>query len=553
MKKFTSPVHFGKRSIWPIDHLGSLLLLAFMIIGFKSAPRQFVDAAKTQPPAQVLLVYDGINAAAAGDQKIQALQRSLTGLNRRTKTVALADYRKQALLNENYQAVIVLINWPQKDASKHYQAFWQDLERFSGRQLFIGGQPPQSFQNHFSGTWQRVTHRQFILADDQTANQQLLTTLDEWHVLMATAPTTAIGQLQSQETVGGDFAFGAVQGKYAYLPFYTPSGLTSLLADRLLAIWLLNAAQSFRPLLTITEVTPMSSFKYLKKLALYLQREDIPFAISATSVQVNTELPEFRRYTKVLRTVEDAGGIIYLQVPYIYTSLPDQLPVLKSVLAQQLTALTKEAVYPIGISAPSFWNQDKVYQQGGLKRASDVLLLPDPTTISYQQYTKTSTTFKQARTALTIDSLLTIKQQGRFDLEKLNFAVPTALTLELPTNQNKYEKAIKKIEAVNHQLFDPRQADWQPQLKYGKHVISYQRGQYLLDGKTQEIVVPLTTQTATKKKKGATGELNQFFKVQGHILMVFLGIILLILLFFLIRGRRVYWAKYRRQTKNKNK
>lgn len=518
------------------------LLLFLMVVGQHPAEKV---TAKTNSPA-VLLVYDSVNAKEDGDQKIQALQRTLTSLNQSTKTLALADYQQGELVKQDYSAVITLINWSQKTSvNNKYQHYWQDLAKFSGKKLHIGPDLQTFEKQDFTGQWQQVTHQQYQLLDDHSQAKQLLPFTNESVLLQPTANQFTAGELINQAHQERTYPYGVIQDQQAYLPFYQATGLINIVATRLISQWLTATSQDIPPLLTITNVTPMSDFKELRSLIDFLHRQDIPFAVSATSVQTNTELPEFRRYTKVLRLIENAGGVIYLQVPYVYTSQPDQLPVLRQVMVAQLKALVKEAVYPVGISAPSFWNQDHVYQQAGLSRSKQVLLLPNPTTISYQDYSATNRVFGQTLSTLPVTSLTNIQHNGELNIAKLRFSIPLALTIDAPKNQLTLRQAKKQVQHLTMPLANPALLNQSGLVSFGKHQITYFQDKYYLDGDYQNLTKQDVSLTEPVQPETTVGTLNGFFKFQDRALMIFLLIVLLILLVLMVVGRRIYNDKFR--------
>ncbi|WP_125767902.1 hypothetical protein [Lapidilactobacillus wuchangensis] len=519
-----------------------LMALLLLLITFNQLVPQQVGA-KTNEQT-VLFVYDSVNAKDHGDQKIQALQRTLTTQNQPTKTVAMADYKRGEL--NQYQAVITLVNWSQKTSvTGKYQKYWQDLAGFSGKKLHIGPNLQNFERQSFTGVWQQVTHQQYQLLDDHSQAKQLLPFTNECTLLQPTANQFTAGELINQAHQEQTYPYGVVQGEQAYLPFYQATGLMAIVATRLISQWLTATSQDIPPLLTITNVTPMSSFKELRELIDFLHRQDIPFAVSATSVQTNTELPEFRRYTKILRLIENSGGVIYLQVPYVYTSQPDQLPVLRSVMAAQLKALVKEAVYPVGISAPSFWNQDHVYQQAGLSHSKQVLLLSNPETISYQDYSATNQIFGQTLSSIPAKSLANIKRDGELDIAKLRFSIPMAITIATPTDQLTLKQAKKQIQHLTMPLANPALLNQTGRVNFGKHQITYHQDKYYLDGKYQNLTKQDVSLTEPVRQETTAGTLNNFFKFQDRALMIFLLLVLVILLSLMIVGRRIYRDKFR--------
>ncbi len=139
---------------------------------------------------------------------------------------------------------------------------------------------------------------------------------------------------------------------------------------------LFHTGQPQPPLLTITGVTPYSDMNALLRVIRLLYHEGIPFAISTTSVDVNTKLPAFERFSAVLRAAEKRNGIIFLRTP-IETGIQRlRGRTLQRVLRTEVTALSQHNVFPVGLSSPGRWNQTLRTQTAGLSLASTNLLLP---------------------------------------------------------------------------------------------------------------------------------------------------------------------------------
>ena len=96
-----------------------------------------------------------------------------------------------------------------------------------------------------------------------------------------------------------------------------------------------------------------------------LVKTTYPYILSSTSVsQNNTILPYKLFYECVTCVCFD--GVIFLETPVVNNVDLNDQRALKQLMEQQISLLVDRHVYPVGISAPGYWNQDLQYQEDGL-------------------------------------------------------------------------------------------------------------------------------------------------------------------------------------------
>ncbi|KLD60757.1 hypothetical protein WP50_07685, partial [Lactiplantibacillus plantarum] len=71
----------------------------------------------------------------------------------------------------------------------------------------------------------------------------------------------------------------------------------------------------------------------------------------------------YQRFAKVLRLIENRGGVIFLKTPVVGGVTASSGPGLSKLMDSYVIQLAQNQVYPVGISASAYWNQDRVYRQ----------------------------------------------------------------------------------------------------------------------------------------------------------------------------------------------
>jgi len=316
-----------------------LFLVIFGLgITYWLSPPTEVQAASNN---KVLLVYDSQNTVQNSTKNIDALQRSLTSMHLQVKTVEQSDY-KAGELNQSFAGVITMVNW--REVGLTNQNFLTYRNKFTGIKLHIGQNLDETEIKELGGKANKLYRQQFILKNKN--NEQLLPFSNTVTVLNnLPAGAEQIGTLFTQQTDQKTYAFGVINGKYGYLPSFRPSGL-SLMMELQLIGKLFHQIGSYRPMLTFTNVTPYSNLKTIDELSFYCYKNEIPFAISTTSVSQNTNLKAFDRFTTTLRNVDSRGGIIFLNAPEV-SNADNSGTTLSQIFSTYLVTLSQHQVLPV--------------------------------------------------------------------------------------------------------------------------------------------------------------------------------------------------------------
>lgn len=518
--------------------LKTLWLWLFAVLGLMCCHQMTPVAAATTP--KVLLAYDAIDATENRGENIPAVQRLLTSAGVRVKVQAISQYRQGELKSGHYTGVVTLVNWPTVPIAN--QAFLKDRAAFQGQQLHIGSDLRPAEAQALGATATVLYRRQLQVHLDGTT--QLLPYQTDTAVLQRVpSGAKAYGSFQ---IVGESTTYPAavVKGKAGFIPYYNGQGISQLIAERVVAAMFAPSQAAMPPLLLIQGVTPYSNLTQLKALANHLYGQGIPFAISATTVSKNFDLLAFRRYAAALRVVEAAGGLIFMRMPAVGDPGVSGGPLLRDTLTSMVTGLAQQKVFAVGWATPTYFNRDAVFRKYGLKAATTIIQLQDPSATPYAKQDDAPGVYKQAYTVVSGDSLLEQKYGTPLATQPWSFALPTAVTFTMPNSTKARLGLQQRLKQFNF--------DWQPnttmagRIDIGMITTAYQHGQYYLNGQVTDTQYQAQTTKKISTKPGLS-LVNRYFKVQGKLMWLFFGISLSIMAALLLIGRRVYLNMYKRK------
>ncbi|MYV16200.1 hypothetical protein [Furfurilactobacillus milii] len=524
---------------------GPILLLMLTIFSLLSSVSVTASASQVSRAPRVLLAYDSENRANDDQTKIDAMQRLLTSLNLEVHTIRIDQYHAGDIKRLHFKAVITMVNWSQ--AKLTTSDFAHDRAAFKGLKLHIGPSMATDERQSLGLTLSPRYHQQYWLSDHTSSARQLLSFSESLAVTTQTPATVkTFGTLVPQSQNAKKVPYGVINGNSAYLPYLTANGLSFIVASRLIARFFGHTA-TYAPLLTITDVTPFTNMDLLHKLATDLENNGIPFAISTTSISVNTDLPAYKRFTSELQWVENHGGVVFLRTPVVYYPKASTQGQLKQLMQTQIWRLIDRQVFPVGLSAPNYWNQDLVYRPAALSYSNNVILMQNPSETKNADADNTAGVYKQAFYGLQEQSLETVHNGTNLAQTDLSFSSPTAVTMTMPDSQKDLTGLVKRVSAAKVSWLDPSAGKFSGTTTVANQRAHYRNGNYYLNG--QLTVVP--TYNPPKQTKPApvtpTGALNTFFSVDGVFLFFFMIVSLIVLLAFYIVGRQVYWRMFKKK------
>lgn len=510
------------------------LLALMLVVGWMVFAPQPVFASAD---AKVLLVYDSKVVPEQKATRITQLQQLLLAAGMQVHTQSLASYQSGEL--KAYQGVVTMINWD--DQHLQNAAFTRDRQHFTGVTLHVGGnlQPDELAALQAKAT--PLYRRQLIATWPNTAGAQLLPYTTPVWVLTQT-PTSAvnIGTLQIQGSAQ-TYPYATMVAHHGYLPYFDGSGQSELVGAEVIAR-LFGAKSLQAPLFLLTDVTPYSNLKILTQVSDDLAAHNIAFAVSATSVARNTELAAFASYTKALRHVMAAGGVIFLQTPAVGNGLVGT-KTLQTDMTNTLTALAQRHVFPVGVSSPTYWRDDQLYRKQALAGADTTVLLPNPKFETFADEDDQATSPKLAFATVSATSLMTSRYGARLSAAQINTRLPLAVWFLMPNSQTAFGDFKRHVQTFDQIWRDPKTLTTTYQV--GMLDLAYQSGVYLVNGR--RATGSYHTPSALRLEKTPQSWMNKFFAGQSKVMWAFFAVTIAVMAVMLIIGRQVYLRMYKRR------
>ncbi|WP_155287429.1 hypothetical protein [Lacticaseibacillus zhaodongensis] len=520
-----------------MKHLKMFLLLCFVLLSTLLLRPQVVHAA-TAP--NILLVYDSLNAGDRKQNNVAAMQRLLTSAGATVRLSSVSNYQRGGLARGDYSGLVTMINWD--DVPVANRVFLREQRDFTGPQLHVGGNLTAGEVAKLHAHKQTLYRRQ-LQGSLPHGSTQLLPYSTAVNVLTdLPAGARTYGTLRIQGA-SGTYPFAYQYQQAAFLPYFDGQGLSLLAAERLVAQMFASQVRTYRPLLTITGVTPYSNLSLLKQTAAFLDAHGISFAVSAATVTNNTELPEFARYAAALRSVQAAGGVVFVRMPQVGAPGAQSGPLLNANMTTAITALSQKHVFPVGYSLPTYLQLDAVFKRSALSGANTVLQLANPALQAYAQKSDRTQAYKRAYTSVSAASLNRNKSGRPLSARMQSFALPTAVTFKMPDSAKELAGLRRRVADFN---FDwENTAALNTKLTVATLVLEHRHGQYYMNGRLQAgnytpVAKPPVTESLPSR-------INNFFAIQSTFLWIFFAITITAMVGLLVLGRKVYLQMYRRK------
>lgn len=520
-----------------------LVSLCLMLMTVFFSPVVKADVNYKAP--KTLLVYDSLNQQDNQQNDVQTIVRMLTALGQQVKLENMNEYQKGEIQKGKYQTVITMINWPQMAFTN--DDFLADRRQFTGRKLHIGANLTEDEKKDF-GQFEKLYQHEYGLYD---AHHDFYEEIGFKKQIECYKP----GQKKNVETLsylkaqdGTTYSYGIKSGQNGYIPFFDNHG-ASLLAT---CEWLgemYGSKEKYEPYIALMDYSPLNSpnlAPYIKKQFDQLENQII---LTTRSTTQNTDLKAFKAYIQALQNFcEDGQMILYLDVPAVNT-VDKTNNDLKTILEQEVSMMIERELFPLGISAPTYWNNDEYYQKNALAMGKSVLLYQQTKDQLYHTPTEKSQAYTTAICAIEEKQLENVKWHINGKYTEYTFPMPVAISYDYPQSKKEVQKIIKSIKAdpfppVNNYLYeiDGGVTTTTQFLRSQNGVISLNGvpvtqinfdSQELKDARANVQADGTTASADGSKSKGIMGRLN-------NILVIVIIVTLIILTIMLIIGRILY-------------
>ena len=209
-------------------------------------------------------------------------------------------------------------------------------------------------------------------------------------------------------------------------------------------------------------------------------------------------------------------------------------------LTSYVVSLAKYQVYPIGISTQGFWNQDEVLRKNFLMSADHWLLLPNSDVV-YVDQDNNSNVVERSFLGISASSLNSVKKTS-----ETRFSTPTSVLIPLPHSTKELTDFKEQINKLNFAWFDPMEMTMSTSINTGTSTVSFKNGNYFVNGKQESIGTADSSSVfnETIKQKPL---LSNYFNIQGNVLTILFVIVAIVLIIFILMGRKIYWNRFNKR------
>ena len=414
-------------------------------------------------------------------------------------------------------------------------------------------------KQNFPGNWQEINQQSFILKGQNNRYEQQVDFQRQIQLLdQVTGNEQALSQLVAANGTNQTYPFGIINGQNAYLPFFSSQGATLLSSIQLIAQWL-GVHGNYVPYVDVRDFTPLSSFTATKEFIKNLDSFEGNMIITTTSTTQNTDTKTFKNYLKFLKEMtRDNRAVVYLNVPALNGVDSSNDDTLMNMLTQEISTLIENKIFPLGISAPTYWNFDKYYQLNALNFGDATLLYNQVNNQDYHTQTSTAKAYQTMFFAIPHSALKNIKWNINGRYTDFTFPMPVTVDYHFPNSKAKAEKINREIKALpfapeNQYLyqFNTGISTQTQNLRGENGVIS------LNETPVSEIDFhQIKQQTAgIQKNQDQTGHLTTKGIVDkiNNVLIVIIVVTLIVLLGMLAIGRKLYLRMFKNRNLKRTK
>lgn len=419
-----------------------LLLFGILILGV-TVPTE--AAMNILHPKKVLLVYDSLRQGTDKSQEVHSIERLLSSFQYQVTSKGMDEYKQGEIKKEKYDAVITMINWPQMPLEN--KTFYKERDAFKGKKLHIGGNLTQNEMKNFSNQWDFLEQQNYKIIDNHGMYDEVIG-LEKYVVapINISKKEKIVSYMQANMSPNHkkNYPYGLIEGKNAYLPFYHREGATFLSASELFAKWL-GIHQQYDPYVAILDFTPLSNMEIAKQFVNKMEKLENEIIIGATSSAANTDLNTFKVYLSLLRQFSlNKQSVVYLNTPAL-NNVGDTNNQLMSIMQQEVSTFIENSIFPLGISAPAYWNFDSFYQNSALSFAQATLLYEFDKTPVYHTKTNTSLVYPVMFYDIKASQLENINWHINGKYTDFRFPMPVTISYPFPNDKEQLNKMYHNI------------------------------------------------------------------------------------------------------------
>ena len=398
-----------------------MIVFAFFVL---FSPKYIGYAMPSYEAPKTLLVYDSLTSTNREKESLYSFTRLLLSFGQQVTLYSLEDYPKGELKKGNYDSVITYIQRP--EAKLQNEQFIKERNQFSGKKLHVGLGLTTFEEKQFYEKIGMIP--EVKLAKNINWNQSI--------------GKMVVNEGVKKKTV---FPYAIVEKKNAYLPYYQHSGASLLGTMELLSKWLNKKHKMYNPYITILGMNPLVDLEVAEEFQKESQKVENEFIISASSTDINNDLETFQDYIKILKQFTNNNrSIVYLNVPSL-NSVGKNDSVLFNRMEQEISTLIENEIFPLGISAPDYWDFDSFYQKSALLFGDSVLLYPFDKQEVHHKINHTAYTFPLMFYCIDHKDLDNIEWNINGKYTEFQFPIPVTISYPFPKTDKEGKKIIQEV------------------------------------------------------------------------------------------------------------
>lgn len=397
-------------------------------------------------PKKVLLAYDSLRKDDnEAEQNVYSLERLLASMQYQVTSKAMTEYKKGDIEKSKYDAVITMVNWPNMPLEAN--DFLSDRDAYKGKKLHIGFNMTKQELSQFPNEWDTLYQQECRIVDNHDDYDEIIGLKEELQLPIGLEKGEKIVSYLDIDRGEGKldrYPYGLMYKNNAYLPFYSRKGASLLSASELIATWL-GVKKSYNPYIAILGFSPLSNMDVAEQFVSKLKTIENDVILSAASTSTNNDLHTFQVYISLLKEFTNNNKtIVYLNTPAL-NNVGDTNNQLMNLMTQEVSTFIENEIFPLGISAPAYWNFDSFYQNSALNFADATLLYEFDSRPVYHTVTQTALVYPLMFYNIKSDQLENVNWHINGKYTEFTFPMPTTISYPFPNSKKKMNQEIRDI------------------------------------------------------------------------------------------------------------
>lgn len=534
-----------------------MIVFSFFVLFF---PKSVEYAMPKYEAPRTLLVYDSLTSTNREKESLYSFIRLLLSFGQQVTLHSLEEYPKGELKKGGYDSVVTYIQRP--EAELQNKQFIKERDQFKGKKLHVGLGLTKFEEKQFSCDFVTLYEREYQIEQKEKQFYEKIGMIPKIRLAKNINSGQSIGKMVVNEGIKKKtvFPYAIVEQNNAYLPYYQHNGASLLETIELLSKWLNKKHKMYNPYITILGMNPLVDLEVAEEFQKETQNVENEFIISASSTDINNDLETFQDYIKILKQFTNNNrSIVYLNVPSL-NSIGKNDATLFNRMEQEVSTLIENEIFPLGISAPDYWDFDSFYQKSALLFGDSVLLYPFDKQEVHHQINHTAYTFPLMFYCIDHKDLENIEWNINGKYTEFQFPIPVTISYNFPKTVKEGKKIIQEVLNDPFPPTDLYLYRYRTGITTQTQTIIGENGGIELNGVSVNNINFAAMKDRTKKIKQETKKIEKENKVHVNqtimeqfdsilTIIILISLVIILLLFFI--GKKRYRNMFIRKRRKK--